>query len=311
MSTLNLKYRQLKAFMLAVQTGSFKEAADQLAVTQPSFSVLIKELEQDTGVVLFTRSTRRCTLTGAGGAFYEQIRGPLVHLEDAYRYIKDVGSGTRGKLAFAALPSLSAGVIAEKLGEFQRRFPHVRISLSERKHDQVLQAVRQGEVEFGIGSLMHADPELSFQPLFKDELMVLGPPGHPLLARPVSWKSLDPYPLVLLTGGPAERALEANQVQPLQILEVEQAATALAMVRNGIGITILPSAILAGSDLTGLVLSPIRGRWAVRQLGVIRKKDVPLSAAATAFVASLAGVELPHAGQGTKSRRRAATPTAP
>lgn len=307
MHSLNLKYRQLKAFTFAVETGSFKKAADQMAVTQPSFSVLIRELEQDTGVQLFVRSARRCTPTSDALAFYDQIRGALAHLEDAYRYIRDVGVGTRGRLSLTALPSLSSGVVADRLGQFQRRFPQVRIALSERKHDQVMAAVRQGEVEFGIGSMMRADPDLVFEPLFKDQLMIVAPPGHPVLQpSPATWKSLDSQSLVLLTGGPAEIGLKASGVRSLQVLEVEQASTAVAMVRNGIGVTVLPSAIAIGTDVSGLVMTPIRGRTAVRQLGVIRKKGIPLSTVARAFVDSLAGVELP---QGATLRPRGKPPS--
>jgi DNA-binding transcriptional LysR family regulator len=302
MSAINPKYRQLKAFALVVETGSFKQAADHLAVTQPSFSVLIKELEHDTGVVLFERSTRRCTPTPAGAAFYDQIRGPLAHLEEAYRCIKDVGAGTQGKLSLAALPALSSGVIAHKLAQFQRRFPNVRISLSERKHDQILTAVRQGEVEFGIGSLLRSDPDLSFQPLFKDQLMIVAPPGHPLLKMRPVWKSLDRFDLVLLTGGPAEYGLKVSQVQSSLVVEVEQAATALAMVRNGMGITVLPSTIVPGSNVEGLVCLPIEGRLAERQLGLICKKNTHLSAAARAFIDELGDIVVPKARRGTLNK---------
>lgn len=265
----NIKYRRLKAFAMVVETGSFKAAADRLAVTQPSFSALIKELESDIEVTLFDRTTRRCVLTDAGQTFYEEIKGALGHLEDAYQYIKDVGKGSRGKLSLAALPSLAAGIVASKLGEFHRSHPGVRISLSERKNDQILEAVRRGEVEIGVGSMWQPEPELSFQPLFTDHLMFVAPHGHPLVSMRPVWKCADRFDLILINAGPTEHALKVSNVQRPPAYEVEHLATALAMVRHGMGITILPSSVVPNMNMNGLVCLPILGNMATRQIGII------------------------------------------
>jgi LysR family carnitine catabolism transcriptional activator len=288
MST-NLKYRQLKAFAMAVETGSFKAAADRLSVTQPSFSSLIKELERDIGVLLFDRTTRGCVLTGPGQAFYEEIKGALGQLEDAYRYIQEVGKGSRGKLSLAALPSLAAGIVTDKLGEFKRSHPGVRILLSERKNDQILEAVRRGEVELGIGSMWQPDADLQFQPLFTDRMMFVVPRGHPLESMRPVWKSADRFDLILMPSGPTEYALKASQITRPPAFEIEHLATALAMVRNGMGITILPSSVVPTLNMDGLVCLPIQGRLATRPLGMIVRKGTRLSAPATAFAALLRG----------------------
>jgi DNA-binding transcriptional LysR family regulator len=283
----HIKYRQLKAFCLAVESGTFKQAAQRLAVTPPSLSVLIRELESDTGVALFERGLRRCLPSPAGRAFFEQIRGPLSHLEEAYRHVRGVGAGVHGLLSVAALPSLAAGAITERLAAFQRTYPGVRISLSERKHDQVLAAIQLGEAEIGIGSMLRPNSDLTFEPLFTDRLMFIVRAGHPLLSLRPAWRSLDRFDLVLMTGGPAEHGLLQNKVKPGQVHEVEQADTALAMVRNGMGVTVLPSSILRSANLKGLEWRAIQGPLALRRLGVIRKRSLPLSAAAAAFVATL------------------------
>ncbi|MDB5943214.1 MAG: LysR family regulatory protein [Ramlibacter sp.] len=286
MST-NLKYRQLKAFAMAVETGSFKAAADRLSVTQPSFSSLIKELERDVDVLLFDRTTRGCVLTAPGQAFYEEIKGALGQLEDAYRYIQDVGKGSRGKLSLAALPSLAAGIVTGKLGEFKRSHPGVRILLSERKNDQILEAVRRGEVELGIGSMWQPDPDLRFQPLFTDRMMFVVPKGHPLESMRPVWKSADRFDLILMPSGPTEFALKASQMTRPPAFEVEHLATALAMVRNGLGITILPSSVVPTLNMDGLACLPIQGSLATRPLGTIVRQGTRLSAPATAFAALL------------------------
>ncbi len=280
----NIKYRRLKAFALVVETGSFKTAAERISVTQPSFSSLIKELESDIEVTLFDRTTRRCELTDAGLTFYEEIKGALGHLEDAYQYIKDVGKGSRGKLSLAALPSLAAGIVTSKLGEFHRANPGVRISLSERKNDQILEAVRRSEVEFGVGSMWQTDTELSFKPLFTDQLMFVAPEGHPLVNMKPVWSCADNYDLILINAGPTEHALKSSGVTRPPAYEVEHLATALAMVRHGMGISILPSSVIPTLNMDGLACLPILGQMATRQIGLIFKNGTRHSAPVKAFV---------------------------
>lgn len=287
----NIKYRRLKAFAMVVETGSFKAAADRLAVTQPSFSALIKELESDIEVTLFDRTTRRCVLTDAGLTFYEEIKGALGHLEDAYQYIKDVGKGSRGKLSLAALPSLAAGIVTSKLGEFHRAYPSVRISLSERKNDQILEAVRRGEVELGVGSMWQPDSELSFKPLFTDQLMFVAPEGHPLVEMKPLWNCADKFDLILINAGPTEHALKSSGVTRPAAYEVEHLATALAMVRHGMGISILPSSVIPTLNMDGLACMPILGQMATRQIGLIFKNGIRPSTPVRAFVELLKATE--------------------
>ncbi|MES3001455.1 MAG: LysR family transcriptional regulator [Pseudomonadota bacterium] len=283
----HIKYRQLRAFASLVETGSFKAAADQLAVTQPSLSVLVQELERDVGVKLFDRSTRRGEPTSEGRGFYERIKGSMDNLDDAYTYIKEVGQGTRGKLRVACLSSLAAGIMTTKLAQFHERYPHVQIRLHETTFDVVPEVVRKGEADFGIGAEIRADADLVFQPIFKDRLMIVAPAGHALAGKRVTWKSLDPYKLVMVVPGPASRALRTANVSKTPAFEVEHAATALAMVRNQLGISVLPSSVAEGLNVDGLVCLPLPGPSAVRNLGIIRKRKSSPTPAAMAFLSLL------------------------
>src|SRR5205085_5247391 len=107
-----------------------------------------------------------------------------------------------GKLTLAAVPSLCAGVIVHKLAEFQRLYPGVRLSLSERGHADIADAVKRGQAELGVSSMVRPDPDLTFQPLFSDRLMIVPPPGHPLAKMQPKWKSLEKFDLVYLMAGP-------------------------------------------------------------------------------------------------------------
>lgn len=309
---MNIKYRQLKAFVLAVETGSFRAAAGRLSVTQSSFSALIQALEQDVGTALFERTTRRLALTDAGARLHDRIRHPIADLEDAYGYIREVGRGAAGVLAFGVLPSLAAGMATRHLAAFQRRYPDVRVKLRERKHVELVDAVLAGDVEFGIGVLLRPVPELAFQHLTDDELLFVVPRGHPLASTSPTWKSLERHPYIYVGNGNTEHALASEQVRTAAAYEVEHVATALAMVRHGLGVSVIPSSVLPAVNVAGLACLPVRGAASVRRIGVITKKDRQLGAAARAFVAQLLeeGADL-RVRRAAPSGRRGATPSRP
>lgn len=281
---MNIKYRQLKAFALAYEAGSFREAADRMAVTQSSFSALIKDLEHDVGIALFERTTRSCRPTDAGVRLYDRIRNPLADLEDGYAFVSDVGRGARGVLSLAVLPSLAAGMATPHLAAFQRRYPDVRVKLRERKHAELIEAVETGDVEFGIGVMLRPVPDLSFEFVTKDELLFVVPVGHPLLGIAPVWKCLERFPYIFVGNGNAEMAIAAAQVRAPAAYEVEHVATALAMVRHRLGVAVVASSTLNGVEMKGVVGVAIRGSATERLIGVIRKKGRRLGAAAEAFV---------------------------
>src|SRR5690606_17927902 len=104
---MNIKYRQLKGFVFAAELGSFKAAANALSITQPSFSMLMKELEDTLGLALFERTARKCELTQAGHMFLRDIPDVLAQLEQSYRRMTDMAQGHGGSLSIATLGSLS------------------------------------------------------------------------------------------------------------------------------------------------------------------------------------------------------------
>ncbi|CAM4112574.1 LysR family transcriptional regulator [Bordetella muralis] len=281
---MNIKYRQLQAFTLAAKLGSFAKAAEELCITQPSFSVQIRELEHDLGLQLFERTTRSCRLTPAGATFHREI-APILHdLRQAYGRAIDVGAGRSGQLLLSALPSLSFGLLTEVLGRFNQDYPNVRIRMREELNVAVIESVKRGEVELGVGSELNGDPELGFMQLFHDDLVVVAPVQHAIFDEPLKWHRVGDYPLIMLAMGSADRAILANRPGITPAIEVAYMGTAVSMVRNGMGITILPSSALKGVDMEGLQAQALPGKDCRRTIGVLYRKRAPLSTIAHAFV---------------------------
>ncbi|OZI29942.1 hypothetical protein CAL29_17790 [Bordetella genomosp. 10] len=298
---MNIKYRQLQAFVLAARSGSFAKAAAELCVTQPSFSVQIRQLEDDIGIHLFERTTRTCRLTAAGQSFYREVAPILKSLRDVYARITDVGAGVAGQLQLSALPSLAFGLLTEVLGQFRSRYPGVRVLLREELNVAVIEAVKRGDVELGVGSELSGDPEVEFKPLFRDQLVAVAPIGHPVFDGPVSWQKLESHPLITLAQGSSDRALRQNRPSLVPALEVAYMGTAVSMVRNGLGVTILPSSGLKGVNMADLRAEALPGRACRRTIGVLFRKRAALSPMALAFTQLLE--QIAPVDRGIRQRR--------
>lgn len=280
----HIKYRQLKAFSLVIELGSFKAAADYMSITQPSLSALVKELENDLGLELVDRTGRRLAATQAGQAFFEEIRAALEHIETAYRYAREVSAGNVGKLSLAVLPSTVSGVVVSVLSEFRRRHPLIKIHLTECSPLRLWDSVRHGQVEIGLGTPPVELPEIDFVSIYTDELLVYVPKGHHLLSGEVTWASLESQDLIVLAGGEFTRtALSSNRVNVTPIIEVDQGTTALAMVKAGLGIAVLSSSIIPKGDDSVHALR-IRGQPALRPIGVLRRRNSMPTTIALAFI---------------------------
>lgn len=287
---MNLKLKQLQGFVAAATHSSFSAGARELAMTQPAFSQLVRELETALNVKLFERTTRRVELTEAGRRFLAMIRRPLDDLDDAYRFAREMASGTRGRIVFSSLPSVAFGLVTMALARFTKEHPGITARLIEDQDSNIVEKVLHREVDFGIGTLKTPHEELSFRELLPDELQAVFPVRHPLrLKRRLSWRDLAAAPLVLLPKQSSVRALAEHGFAAAGIArepdyEVANMVTALSMVRAGLGITIMPRMVLPELNMKGLAAARIHEPRPARTIGIISRRDRPLSPAAASYV---------------------------
>lgn len=280
----NIRYRQLKAFCLAVEQGSFHAAARVLCVSNPAFTALIKNLEDDLGIQLFIRTTRNSTLTPEGQGLYDAMSRVLFDLEEVYQYAKEVGAGVMGKLSIAAVPSIALGFLTHVLGDFHRTYPGVHIYVTEHSSDQVVEAVRTNHVEIGIARLP-AEPDFEFVHLFDDRLLVAAPQNHVFDQRAsLDWAELVDQRVIMIGGGATAQQLEFSYGAKSHPVEVTHLATAIAFVKNGLGIAVIPSSVAHALDSGGVQFIPLRGEGSLRNIGVMYKKRRILSARAQQFL---------------------------
>jgi len=141
---------RVSAFVRVVLDGSFTAAARSLGLPKSSVSRSVAQLEQDLGIRLLHRTTRKLALTDAGSAFYERVSRALGDIDEATSAAADSQSELRGPVRVTAPTDIGIWALAPMLAEFTRSQPGIRVelSLSNRVVDMVAEgfdlAVRAG-----------------------------------------------------------------------------------------------------------------------------------------------------------------------
>lgn len=299
----NVTLRQLRAFEAAAACGSFSQAAAELGVTQSGFSLLIREFERQLGLRMFDRTTRRVALTAAGQEFLPRAKRLLDDLDDAYQDLLELRDLQRGRVAVAALPSIAAGILPPLLHRFRAANPSISVRIEESHADLLAEKVEKGEADFAIGAVLGERPPLAFRELARDHLVGVFQPAHPLAQRQeVVWEELLDVPYISISDTSsvqvlAHRAFQQVGIQPQPSLTVEAMTTAIALVKAGLGFTLVPESALAMLRTDDLAVRRVLQPSIHRDIAVFWSRSRSLSPAAEALLEALfAGAQGPGSG---------------
>lgn len=287
-SSTSISSRQLQAFVALARLRSFTRAAVHCHLSQPAFSALIQGLEAAVGARLFERSTRHVALTVEGQVFERSAAPLLAQLGQALSEVRDHAQLRRGQVSLALLPSLAAGWLPGLLSEFRTAHPGIALQVADVLSEPCLQRVREGQADFAIAAVRADTPELRAEPFASDRFHLVCPQGHELLSR-TSLKPRDllPFAFIHLARHSSVRQLLDAAVHPLQLqtlMEVEQLATVMGMVRAGLGLSVVPAFSLFHFRQPELTTRELRWRGlGDRQLFLVRRRDRELSTAARAL----------------------------
>ncbi|MBF5004419.1 LysR family transcriptional regulator [Diaphorobacter caeni] len=293
---MNISTRQIDAFLALAAQRNFTRAAMQCHLSQPAFSALIRALEEDLGIRLFDRSTRHVELTAAGANFMESAQRIRTEMDAAVASMRDEATLRRGRVAIALLPSLAAGWLPERLAEFHQHHPGVELEIADVLSEPCIAMVASGKADFALAAIRADTPDLQAEPFCSDEYHLVCRDDHPLAKaprgrrRPVSVAELAQWPFIHMARHSSVRQfLEAAlHPQPMKsVMEVEQLATVMGMVRAGLGISAIPSLTLFHFQQPGLVTRPLLWPELTRQIYLVRRRDRSLSSAAQALYTQL------------------------
>jgi len=286
---MNITIRQIEAFLKVAEFGSFTRAAERLHVAQPALSQHVRDLEDELGIRLFDRTTRRVELTEGGREFRNTAAKIVEDLELAARHAHELSTRKRGKVAIATPPLLAGAILPWAIADFRAQYPGVQVSVVEAQADDIVEQVRSGEVDCGLGTFRAGEDGIVSTAVTSDSLSLFCPPSHPFAKlKRMNWRELDGQPLVTLTRDSGIRVLvelgcETAQIGMSIAYEVSHVTTALSMVEAGLGVAVLPTYARIAARKDALAAIPLVNPTITRDIVLITQAGRSVSPAFSSF----------------------------
>ena len=240
-----MHWRLVVAVMVA---GNITHAAARVGMTQSGASQAIAQLEESLGAPLFARERRRTAPTALGLRVADEARAMLDALQRIQALSLAEAGTARQTLRLASFPMVFATVLPPVLRRFRQLHPAIDVVSLEASDDEVETLLADGTVDVGV--VLNAAPDRQVCPLGEDEWMAVLPSAHPLARAggSVALADLAAQPFILATGGCRVNAQSLASDAGLALKDVRASvrdwASAYALVREGLGVTLVPALTL-------------------------------------------------------------------
>jgi LysR family carnitine catabolism transcriptional activator len=288
---VDLTLKQLRAFVVVAESEQFTRAAEKLGLSQSAVSTLVRQLEANLGLRLFDRHTRLLRLTQAGAEILPVAKRAVADIEGIVENVHELSSLSRGRVAIAAGTLQAALLLPRLIDGFNRRHPNVDVSLHDVSEKAVLEMVRAGTVDLGVGTVPEEESEVVGARLTTDVFLVVMRADDPLAAREVRWRDLTSVPLIgPQRGNPIRDRLETELARDGIVLtlhrslqDVSLPLTIIGMVEGGLGVAVMTTAVTRLATSMGLTTVTPTDPVIAREVSLIVRRDRSLSPAARQF----------------------------
>jgi len=242
-----MEMQQLRYVVAVARTGNFSRAAGQCHVSQPSLSQQILKLEDELGERLFDRMKRVAKLTPHGEVFLRRAVHILHEVDAAKREAVEAKDLLRGTVTIGVLPTIAPYLLPEAMAAFTEKYPGVEIVVQEDTTARLLKHTLAYEIDFALVSQPVNDERLVVRELFAEELLLALSPGHPLTRkRNINVADLVCERLIVMKeghclGDQVLRFCERRDCRPQISFRSAQLETIQALVRAGLGISLIPA----------------------------------------------------------------------
>lgn len=286
--------RDLKVFEAVARLGGMGRAATELNTVQSNVTSQIRHLEEELGTTLFNRHARGVELAPAGQRLLPYARRIATMLDEARRAALDEGTPS-GQLTIGALETTTAMRLAPVLNRYMAMYPEVDLTLRTGTTCELIDRVRSGEVEgaFVCGPIAHL--ELDATPTFEETLVLLTAPNIGSLDELIR-RDTDLRIVVLRLGCSYRQKLQefltSRGIPSPRVMEFGTLEGILGCVAAGLGVTLLPQALLASAWRGGRVkIHPLPSDAGRVETVFVRRKEGYVSSALRAFMDMLTAEE--------------------
>ncbi len=285
-----MEIRQLRYFASTVRLGSVGAAASEHFVTQPAVSLQLKKLEDELGQKLLVRRGRHVVPTEAGRLLAEraeEVMRALATLEADVSNMKELVTGT---LRVGNTDAASVYVLPDVYRAFHKKHPGVRLEVTVAETARLVEALRARRIEIAIATLPVSERGLLVQRIYREDLIPVAPPDHPLASRrnatmqDLAAEDIITYPAGAVTRGMIDAVFAAHGAVLRPRMEISSPEAMKRLTQAGLGVSILPRPVVATelgrNALSAITLTGVRFE---REIGMVVRDDDALTPAARVF----------------------------
>jgi len=289
-----MNIRDLQYILAVADTRHFGRAAQRCFVSQPTLSGQIKKLEEQLGVTIFERTNRSVEITPIGESILAHARLLLEQATAIEQVAQAHQDPLAGPLRVGAIPTLSPYLMPLILVPLKRRFPQLRLVLSEEITDALVTRLHQHELDAILIATPVEDSDLEQIPLFEEPFWLAHPRTHPLHEKDdISQRDLEEIDLLLLAEGHCltHQVMEvchlAERPQQGEMADLRAASleTLLQLVGAGFGCTLVPALAIRGGWMTdsGIIARRLELPDAHRRISLVYRRTFPRRPALESF----------------------------
>ncbi|MFC4323068.1 LysR family transcriptional regulator [Litchfieldia salsa] len=288
-----------RVFYVTAIEQNFSKAARKLYITQPSVSHAIKQLEEGLGVQLFVRTSKGVTMTNEGETLFGYISPAFGLINNAERKISELKNFKSGQVTIGGSDSTCKHFLLPHIQTFQDLFPEIRIKLQHGSTPQILEKLSTGLIDIGVIHLPIDHDQIKITEFLTiNSTFIVGEKYKDLAESILTLEDLLNYPIISFSETSSSRRFLKRlfQKQGLNVkpdIEVGSVELLIECAKIGMGIGFVTKELVS-KELSEGELFEVRLNVKIekRKIGLITKKEIPLSLAATKFFTHLVETRL-------------------
>jgi DNA-binding transcriptional LysR family regulator len=255
-----MDFRDLKYFEVIAEEGNLGRAAERLHRTQPALTKCIDRLEEDLGAKLFEKDGRGMRLTAAGEVLVRRTRQMALMVEETAREMQDYAGGLQGTVRLGCVPTVAEHLMPAVFQQLLHEAPGITVKLAVAMNAKLMHSLRDGELDLVLSPMQEADPDIVWEKVAEDTMVVMASEDHPVFGAPCTLASLLDYKWML----PATMVASRQWLD--QTFERHGLPRPQVQIESNVLNAILP--ILEKTQLLGFVsrLNLVAGKARVREV---------------------------------------------
>jgi DNA-binding transcriptional LysR family regulator len=177
-----MELNEIKYFLTIAEEGSLTKAAQKLYITQPGLSRFLSKLERTIGTLLFYRLGNNLSLTPAGKIYYENAKKIWEIQNDCMEKIRNISIDDQRTIRLSLPGERCVSFVMKLIGKMPS---DTMVQLVESESTRIVDAIKHHDVDFGMIALQEEDPELSYVPISREEIVLIISPDHPFATKSV------------------------------------------------------------------------------------------------------------------------------